>query len=195
MKNNEEMQLMVAPLAEVRRDFRKNLPWVIGLLVATVTYVLLSSALICAFENGWTFLHACYFTAINITTVGFGDVVPLTHGGKIIAAVNAFAGMLLLGVLIAVLALALQPSGWSATLSPSEGSSISEADARTYETNERPIPVENEVADCLEGIAKVLRAVENRSKVISREGRATIRIVAEGYSPHFVDVHISVRVS
>lgn len=155
MKKDYVLQLVVAPAAEVRRDVRKNLPWVLGLLIITVAYVLLSSALISTFENGWTFLHACYFTVINMTTVGFGDVVPLTHGGKVIAGTNAFVGLLLFGILVAVLALALQPSGWSATLTPSESPNDSERNASHDESDERATPVENGVADFLEGLAKV----------------------------------------
>jgi hypothetical protein len=193
VKKDDVLQLMVAPAAEVRRDVRKNLPWVLGLLIVTVAYVLFSSALIRAFENGWTFLHACYFTVVNMTTVGFGDVVPLTHGGKVISGINAFAGLLLFGILVAVLALALQPSGWSATLTPSESSNDSERNARPDETDERPTPVENGVADFLEGLAKVVRAAEDRNEVVSREGRARIRILADGHSPHFVEVYVDVR--
>lgn len=188
------LQLKVAPAAEVRRDVRKNLPWVLGLLIVTVVYVLLSSALIRAFESGWTFLHACYFTVINMTTVGFGDVVPLTHWGKVIAGINAFAGLLLFGILVAVLALALQPSGWSATLTSSQSSSDSESSVRPEEARESEAQVKNGVADFLEGLAKVVRAAEEQKEMISEEGRARIRIVTRGSSPDFVDVYVDVRV-
>jgi hypothetical protein len=193
VKKLDALQLMVAPAAEVRRDVRKNLPWVLSLFIVTVAYILLSSALIRAFENGWTFLHACYFTVINMTTVGFGEVVPLTHGGKVIAGINAFAGLLFFGILVAVLALALQPSGWSATLMPSEGSKDSKHSAQPDETYERPTQVENGVADFLEGLAKVVRAAEDRNEVVSREGRARIQILTDGQSPHFVEIYVDVR--
>ncbi|WP_197422870.1 potassium channel family protein [Burkholderia sp. ABCPW 14] len=195
MKNDGVMQLMVAPAAEVRRDLRKNLPWVFGLLIVTVAYVSVSSASIRAFESGWTFLHACYFTVINMTTVGFGDVVPLTHGGKVIAGINAFAGLLLFGTLVAVLALALQPSGWSATLTSSESSNDSERTAPHRAGNDRTNAVENGVADFLEGLAKVIRAAEDRNEVGTREGRTRIRILADGNSPHFIEVYVDVRAS
>ena len=183
---------MVAPAAEVKRDVRKNLPWVLGLLIVTVAYVLLSSAVIRAFESGWSFLHACYFTVINMTTVGFGDVIPLTHGGKIIAGINAFAGLLLFGILVAVLALALQPSGWSATFTPSGSPNDSER-SEPREPPERPPLIENGVADFLVGLAKVVRAAEDRNEVVSREGKVTIEIVTDGPSPHFVQIYVDVR--
>jgi hypothetical protein len=32
--------------------------------------------------EGWSFIEALYWALVTITTVGFGDVVPETHGGK-----------------------------------------------------------------------------------------------------------------
>lgn len=192
MKKDDVVQLMVAPAAEVKRDVRQNLPWVLGLVIVTVAYVLISSTVIRAFETGWSLLHACYFTVINMTTVGFGDVAPLTHGGKVIAGINAFTGLLLFGILVAVMALALQPSGWSATLKPSESSNDPER-SESPETSKRPTPIENGVADFLEGLAKVVRAAEDRNNVVSREGRARIEILADGTSPHFIRIYVDVR--
>lgn len=193
MKKNDVLQLMVAPAAEVRRDVRNNLPWVLGLLGVTVAYVLLSSALIRAFESEWTYLHACYFTVINMTTVGFGDVVPLTHGGKIIACINAFAGLLLFGILVAILALALQPSAWTATLAPSKSPSDSERDACPEEARDGVDLVENSLAEFLEGLARAVRVAEERKEVVSKAGRATIQIHTRGNSPNFVEVYVDIR--
>lgn len=193
MNKDDVLKLMVAPASEVKRDVRKNLPWIFCLLAVTVAYVLLSSVLIRAFESGWSFLHACYFTVINMTTVGFGDVVPLTHVGKVIAGINALAGVLLFGVLVAVLALALQPSGWSATLTSSESSDDPERNAPHPTHDDRATTVENGVADFLEGLAKVVRATENQNEVVTREGRTRIRILANGHSPQFVEVYVDVR--
>lgn len=193
MKNDDVLQLRVAPAAEVKRDVLKNFPWVLGLLVVTAAYVLFSSALIRAFESGWTFLHACYFTVINMTTVGFGDVVPLTYEGKVIAGINAFAGLLLFGILVAVLALALQPSGWSATLTPFKSSDDSERDARPEESREGSAQIKNGVADFLEGLAKVVRATEEEKEAVSKEGRSIIRVFTHGGSPDFVEVYVDVR--
>jgi hypothetical protein len=145
------------PVLGLKRDVRRNLPWVAGLLIVTVVYVLASSAVLRLFESEWSFLHACYFTVINMTTVGFGDVVPLTHGGKIIAGISAFTGLLLFGIFVAVLALALQPSGWSATLT-STGSANTPERPRDSEDKR----VENGVADFLERLA---------ARVITEEGR------------------------
>jgi hypothetical protein len=105
------MHLVVAAPLEVTHDFRRNLPWFLGLLIMTVLYVPASASVIRFWEREWSFWHACYFTVINVTTVGFGDVVPTTTAGKLIAGANAFAGLLMFGAIVAVVALAFQPTG------------------------------------------------------------------------------------
>lgn len=192
MQDKRILKFEVAPAVEVRRDVRRNLPWLLGILGATIAYVLTSSAVIRLFESEWTFLHACYFTVINMTTVGFGDVLPVTHGGKIIAGINALAGLLLFGILVAVLALALQPSSWSASLESAGGE-----DGRNSpiidESTERPTAVESGVADLFEGLAKTLRAAKAQGEVTSREGRTRIRVFAHGETPHYVEVYVDIH--
>lgn len=190
------MKLMVAPATEVKRDVRKNLPWVAGLLGATIAYVLISSAVIRVFESHWTYLHACYFTVINMTTVGFGDVVPLTHGGKVIAGINALVGLLLFGILVAVLALALQPAGWSATLVPTGAPKVPEQ-GEPRNTSEQPRHSEetrmrHDTADFLEGLAKLVRAADSKQEISSREGRVRIDMFSDGPAPGFIRLRIHV---
>jgi hypothetical protein len=187
MEKKDVMQLMVAPAADVKRDMRRNLPWIKWLLIVTVIYVLTSSAIICLIED-WTFLHACYFTVINITTVGFGDVVPITHGGKLIAGINAFAGLLFFGILVAVIAMALQPSGWSATLTSTGSPNPNEQPKRIDDKL-----VENSVADFLESLATLVRATDKQEKITSREGRVRIEIMSDGHAPSHVHLFIDVR--
>jgi hypothetical protein len=186
------MQLMVAPAEEVGRDIRKNLPSVLGLLMVTVAYILISSAVIRSLESGWTFLHACYFTVINMTTVGFGDVVPITHVGKIVAGVNGFVGLLLFGILIALFTLALQPSGWSATLTSADRTDYSDGD-RTNVVSDRPPRMEDGVAEFLESLGSILRITERRHEVVSQEGKARIHILVSGSRHGIVEVYIDVH--
>jgi hypothetical protein len=125
METKDTLQLTVAP-TEVKRNILRTLPWVFVLLIVTVVYILIMSALICEFESDWSFLHACYFTVTNMTAVDFGDIFPLSHGARIIAGISGFVGLLLFGILVATLTVALQPSGWSATLKGTSNSQLQE---------------------------------------------------------------------
>ncbi len=43
--------------------------------------------------EGLSYVDAIYFTAITLTTVGYGDFAPQTDAGKIFTAVYAFLGI------------------------------------------------------------------------------------------------------
>ena len=179
----QTLNLVVAPAVEVRRDFRRNLPWVVGLLIIIVLYVPTSATVVRIWESQWGFWHACYFTVINMTTVGFGDVVPTTSEGKVIAGINAFAGPLLFGALVVVLTLAFQPAGWSATLTASE---------RTEPRDEAPRPkdepVEGSVAELLESLASVVRAAGKEKGLEHDVGR--VRIHVHGHRPSHAVIEV-----
>jgi hypothetical protein len=46
------------------------------------------------------FLRMIYFSAVTITTVGYGDIVPLSHVARLLAAIEATSGIILLGLLL-----------------------------------------------------------------------------------------------
>ena len=50
------------------------------------------------------FSRMLYFSAVTITTVGYGDVVPLTTAARFFAALEATMGIILLGLFINSLA-------------------------------------------------------------------------------------------
>ncbi|HEO64520.1 MAG TPA: ion transporter, partial [Spirochaetes bacterium] len=43
-----------------------------------------------------TFFDALYFTVVTLTTVGFGDIVPVTDGGKVITILMIISGVVFL---------------------------------------------------------------------------------------------------
>ncbi|MBN1651971.1 MAG: two pore domain potassium channel family protein, partial [Bacteroidales bacterium] len=45
------------------------------------------------FVEGWKWLDAFYFSAITLTTVGYGDLAPQTDAGKIFTVVYIFIGI------------------------------------------------------------------------------------------------------
>lgn len=187
MAEKDTLHLVVAPAAEVKRDVRRNLPWLAVLLIVTFVYVLVMSVVIRMFENQWTFLHGFYFTVINMTTVGFGDIVPLSHGGKIIAGVNAFVGPLLFGILVAVFALALQPVGWSAKLT-----SIEEKNGREQSRQHEDEPIENGVAELFESLATLVRATDLKEMNVPQEGEVRIHMQRDGSTR--LTIHVLVHV-
>jgi hypothetical protein len=50
------------------------------------------------FAEQITFLDSAYFSIITITTLGYGDLSPISNFGKVLAACEALLGVVLLGV-------------------------------------------------------------------------------------------------
>lgn len=65
-------------------------------LLISLTFFLLAivaGAFIYASIEGWNFLDSLYFTVMTITTIGYGDFVPLTDAGKIFTIFFSFFGV------------------------------------------------------------------------------------------------------
>ena len=47
-----------------------------------------------AFYNieGWSFFNSLYFTSVTMSTIGYGDMAPVTHAGKLTAMFYGFMG-------------------------------------------------------------------------------------------------------
>lgn len=50
-----------------------------------------------------SFVHALYFSIITMTTVGFGDITPVTDCARMLVAVEALFGIFMIAVLLGVL--------------------------------------------------------------------------------------------
>lgn len=55
------------------------------------------------YEN-MTVVDALYFTLITLTTIGYGDIIPTTTGGKLFTVVYVILGLGVVGGLIGMLA-------------------------------------------------------------------------------------------
>lgn len=123
------LEMRVQNKPDIVRDLKANARMAATLMALLIIYSLASSFLFWLFEHSaWheaaqendkvtelTYLRALYFTGINITTVGFGDVFPRTGLGEIIAVTNGLCGLVLFGFFVATTTLALQP-GNTATI-------------------------------------------------------------------------------
>uniref|UniRef100_A0A7S4B0P3 Potassium channel domain-containing protein n=1 Tax=Chrysotila carterae TaxID=13221 RepID=A0A7S4B0P3_CHRCT len=58
------------------------------ILVGTVVYQKL------AYDQGWTTIDATYFCLVTMSTVGYGDLVPLTTGNRAFTVVMIFVGII-----------------------------------------------------------------------------------------------------
>ncbi len=47
-----------------------------------------------AFYNleGWSFFNSLYFTSVTMSTIGYGDMAPITHAGKLVSMFYGFMG-------------------------------------------------------------------------------------------------------
>ena len=52
--------------------------------------------------EGWSWTDALYYTAITATTVGYGDLHPISARGRFAAVWIALTGILLTGILVSV---------------------------------------------------------------------------------------------
>jgi hypothetical protein len=117
MHDNQVLHLAIQPARSVIRDTVQNKFWIGGFVLFIAIFILVSSVLFHLLESSQSidWLSSFYFTIINLTTVGFGDIVPKSNAGKILAIANSVIGVLSFSFLVAIIATALQPSGFTGT--------------------------------------------------------------------------------
>lgn len=81
--------------------WRENLHRLLALIGIMVLFSTIGIVLL---EPGISLLNALWWTIVTLTTVGYGDISPVTIGGRIIAVIIMFFGIGLLGMLSATLA-------------------------------------------------------------------------------------------
>jgi len=73
-------------------------------LITYLLVILISAALYFSlpkiFENDINFGDSLYFSVVTITTLGYGDLSPISGVGKFIAAIEALLGVVLMGVFL-----------------------------------------------------------------------------------------------
>jgi Ion channel len=163
----------------------------LAIIAIWILYVLASAGIACIWEN-WGYLHACYFTVINTTTVGFGDVVPSTRQVKILSGINAFIGLLLFGAFVASVTMALQPSSWGGSLG------FTTSDDKLDQPQSELMSDENRIMNFIEGLDSLLKIPKASKTKEGHEGpfdqRADVEILIDrDRSPHYAYVRIQVH--
>ena len=79
-------------VADVIRDQRAPL---LAVVVLAVGYVLLSALIVFNVEPETfdTFFDAVYWATMSLTTVGYGDIYPVTNAGQLITIISSFFGI------------------------------------------------------------------------------------------------------
>jgi voltage-gated potassium channel Kch len=118
-------ELIIGAPGTVLRHMRFNWRWILFAFLIIGVLILSSATLFEHFEAatqsalpgaspfGW--FDSFYFTVINVTTVGFGDIVPRTTAGHWIAIANSLLGLIAFGWFVAVFTIALQPASSPST--------------------------------------------------------------------------------
>lgn len=74
---------------------KKNASMLLSLFACAVFYIIVSALFIFSIEpqSFDNFFEALYWSTTALTTVGYGDVYPLTTGGRLISMVSSFFGI------------------------------------------------------------------------------------------------------
>src|SRR6266478_8160377 len=80
-------------------QFFKRLFFILSLVAAAI----LVGTIGFVFVEGWTFFDSFYMTLITLTTVGYGEVHPLTFHGRVFASFLMLIGVTVVFVSIAVM--------------------------------------------------------------------------------------------
>lgn len=111
-------RMVVADPSVVVRHMRTNAGWIMILLTVLIGVMLVSAGAARCIPDGFKAgdaiktldpFDALYFTVISMTTVGFGDIVPVTPFAKALAIFNAIFGLIMFAGLVSVIMIAFSP--------------------------------------------------------------------------------------
>lgn len=79
----------------INNVIKKNSSILLSLLVCAVFYIIVSALFIFSIEpeNFANFFESLYWATTVLTTVGYGDIYPISDGGKIISMISSFFGV------------------------------------------------------------------------------------------------------
>ncbi|MCI5050802.1 MAG: potassium channel family protein [Candidatus Pacebacteria bacterium] len=62
-------------------------------IIIALLFILFIGTFLFMWLEDWHFIDALYFATATLTTVGFGDVVPLTYTGKLFGVIYMWIGV------------------------------------------------------------------------------------------------------
>ena len=81
----------------------KQILFIIGIVIAIIIFgTILIFEIETQYDNSQikTYTDALWWTVSTITTVGYGDIVPVSETGRLVSIVFMFTGIILLGIII-----------------------------------------------------------------------------------------------
>lgn len=102
---------------------------------------------------------AMWWAIVTITTTGYGDMVPATGIGKLVAAATMFAGLALFGILTSVIGRAVMTTLFGRP-AEADAASQTETTSRASRAAPPPIPLVDVVVTALAIVAVVLMVLE-----------------------------------
>ena len=77
--------------------------WRSSLLVGSFILLLIGGTFIYHSVEGWSYLDSAYFMVITATTIGYGDIHPVTNLGKIITMAYSLIGIAFMFYIISLI--------------------------------------------------------------------------------------------
>lgn len=142
------------------------------------------------------YFDSLYFTIINITTVGFGDITPTTTMAKVISICNSIGDVIAFGYFVTIISAALQPSISINTPPSDEDKKANPTKTRKPEFNrsgEARESEEQEVDEIFDLIGKIMKNSDAGHKHIHihRDHEVDNDLKHTGIRLHvFVDIHV-----
>ena len=84
--------------------------WHVKIVILALIALVVAGAGAITFFEKMPFVDTLYFAFVTGLTIGYGDIVPQTHIGRLVALMIGLVGILFTGLMVAVLVFAVRES-------------------------------------------------------------------------------------
>jgi voltage-gated potassium channel len=105
--SNHRLKAAMSDFVRFSHSFLKALWKIQGICYGLLTWLMLNAVAITYLEK-IPFSDGLYFTLITGLTIGYGDISPLTPGGRMISVLTGLLGILVTGLIVAIAVYALK---------------------------------------------------------------------------------------